>query len=538
MNIHSIRIKSSMPIVALGIALLFVFFTLTHLISMQEDALKYQSEKFLKSIAVVLNADRDLYQAKVAELNILNNVGDKASNNEDRRENALQVKQRFEAYKRYLADFPDVVGRFDDFDKLFNEWYKASDSMVQKTFSSEAEKQSVITATDKKFEALRSILDKAGEAAEKKSDELNEQLKSEVSAFKQTAIVIALIVLAAAAWFSYIIPKNLTEQIDNLTNQIRQIASGNGDLTRKIDVRSKDEFGELATQFNNFVGNLRQLIQSILEQSNKLADLTDTLHQSSSRTKTITQTLNKASDSIVSAVHEMNLSNKEMSQVASGSADEAEQSTKKAQQGLLVVKASNEIIKQLSVDMETALSSSGELEKSSADIASVLDVIRSIAEQTNLLALNAAIEAARAGEQGRGFAVVADEVRTLATRTQESTNHIQDMIAQLQQNVDKSAHAINSGKSNVDKTIDSFSQTNQVFEGLLKSANAVSELSSQTAQATEEQSVVADDISQNLFALNDQSQAANEIAHTGEDLARDIGNLSNALNKMVNRFTV
>ena len=538
MNIHSIRVKSSWPIVALGVVLLFVFFTLSHLISLQEEALEAQSEKFLKSIAVVLNADRDLFQAKVAELNILNAIGDKGANNEDRRENALQVKQRFEAYRRYLADFPDVVGRFGEFDSLFNDWYKASDNMVQQNFNSEADKQRVIIATDKKFEALRSILDKAGEAAEKKSDELNQQLQSEVTAFKQTAIIIALLVLAVAAWFSYMIPKALTDQIDNLTNQIRQIATGNGDLTKQIDVRSKDEFGELASQFNNFVGNLRQLIQSILQQSNKLAELTDTLHQSSVRTKTITQTLNKASDSIVSAVHEMNLSNKEMSQVASGSADEAEQSTQKAQQGLSVVKASDDIIKLLSHDMETALSSSGELEKSSADIASVLDVIRSIAEQTNLLALNAAIEAARAGEQGRGFAVVADEVRTLATRTQESTNHIQDMIAQLQQNVDKSSHAIYSGKANVDKTVERFAQTHQVFEGLIASAKVVSELSTQTAQATEEQSTVADDISQNLFALNEQSQAASEVAHTGEDLARDIGKLSGALNKMVNRFTV
>ncbi|MER2491458.1 methyl-accepting chemotaxis protein [Catenovulum sediminis] len=538
MNMHSIRAKSSLPIAALAITLVVVFFTFLHLLSLQEDALETQSEKFIKSISAVLNADRDLYQAKVAQLNVLTGLGSFEENNKEMRENAAQVKERFNAYRRYLADYPDVTNKFASFERAYKDWYQASEGLLDSKDESLEARRRLIVATDVKFQAVRDILDKAGEAAEQKSEQLKTELESEVSAFKNSAFILIIIILLVAGWFSYQVPKQLTGQINFLTGRIREIASGNGDLTATIDVQSRDEFGELAIQFNRFVGNLRELIKAVLHQSAELSELTNTLQDSSQKTRSVTQTLNKASDSIVSAVHEMNISNKEMAQVASGSAEEAENSSTKAQQGISVVAHSNSSIAELSADMDTALSFSAELEKSSEDIASVLDVIRGIAEQTNLLALNAAIEAARAGEQGRGFAVVADEVRTLATRTQESTNHIQEMIEQLQHNVNRSSDAITSGKKNVDKTIDSFGETNQVFEALLQSAQRVNELSTQTAQATEEQSAVSDDISQNLFNLNEESGHATSIAESSESLAKRIKNLSENLNGLVSKFRV
>ena len=168
----------------------------------------------------------------------------------------------------------------------------------------------------------------------------------------------------------------------------------------------------------------------------------------------------------------------------------------------------------------------------------MLEVIRAIAEQTNLLALNAAIEAARAGEQGRGFAVVADEVRTLATRTQESTNDIQTMVEQFATSVEQSLQAINSGKRYADEAVESFTQTNDVLNSMQESSVKVNDMAMQTAQATEEQTAVADEISQNLSDLNDQTQQGGGLASSTQEVANRMNQLTDELNHLVNRFKV
>jgi methyl-accepting chemotaxis protein len=168
----------------------------------------------------------------------------------------------------------------------------------------------------------------------------------------------------------------------------------------------------------------------------------------------------------------------------------------------------------------------------------VLEVIRSIADQTNLLALNAAIEAARAGEQGRGFAVVADEVRTLASRTQQSTNHIQEIIAQLQSRVSESTQAINSGKQNADLTVANFAQAEQVFRLIMQSSVQVNDMAIRTAAATEEQAVVSEEITKNLYALHDQASAAGDVAKENNKLSQDIRQLSDVLFGLVGKFKI
>ncbi len=239
----------------------------------------------------------------------------------------------------------------------------------------------------------------------------------------------------------------------------------------------------------------------MLQQARQLQQLTEQLSSAANESKQVNQSLNLASDSIVSAVHQMAVANREMATVATGSAQEAELASQNASQGISVVNQVNQSMAQLSSDVDAALQYSTELEQSSGNIASVLDVIRSIAEQTNLLALNAAIEAARAGEQGRGFAVVADEVRTLASRTQRSTEDIQQMIQNLQSRVKQAAMAIHSGKSNADRTVGFFTEAEQVFQQLQLSSQRVNDMATQTATATEEQSLVSEEITRNLSAL-------------------------------------
>ncbi|WP_416306218.1 methyl-accepting chemotaxis protein [Neptunicella sp. SCSIO 80796] len=539
MNWQSIRVKSSLPIVLLAIALLITFLLLSQLLRMQEEALDAQASKFLSAISVVLNADRDLYQAKLAETHIIAKLGDVNEEKAALKENAEQVEQRFNQYRQYLSDWPDVARRFSDFEAEYSAWLKSSNQVVELSLNGGLNTSDPrIAESTRRFESLRSVLDKAGVAAESKSTEVQQELESDVATFKSISLVVLLILVAIAGWFSYAVPKKLTEQINFLTSRINEIASGEGDLTARIDVSSKDEFGELAVEFNNFVESLRELIKSILGQGHALGELTVTLAESAEKTQSVINSLTVASESIVSAVYEMNSSNKEMATIASTTAEEAQKSTEMSGEGIVVVDKSNRQISQLSSDMDKALDSSAQLQKNSGEIASVLDVIRGIAEQTNLLALNAAIEAARAGEQGRGFAVVADEVRTLATRTQESTNHIQTMIEQLTTSVNLSADAISSGKKNADQMVEMFQKANEVFTGIQQSSATVNDMSSQTALATNEQMQVSDAISQSLHQLNDQTTIASAVAESNDNLAKEIKGLSQRLNQLVGHFKV
>lgn len=537
MNLHSIRVKSTVPMVMLAFTLVVVVAMFSYLSAMQKSALDAQANNFLKAISLVLNADRDLYQAKLATTYALNKTGDIAAQQQDARDNAAQVKQRFADYLKHLAQYPDIRGEFSGFDNQFNQWQQANEQLLSAAGNG-ADTTLLLSDEEQKFASLRDVLDKAGESALNKSISEQQVLSSAISRFQTLAYGISALILLIAGWFSYQIPRQLTSQINFLTRRIHEIASGEGDLTARLNVQSKDEFAELAHEFNAFVANLCQLIASVLKQAGQLSELTEHLSASASSTKDITNSLNTASDTIVSAVHEMTIANKEMANVATSSAQEAEAASRNAEQGLTVVNNVNDSMQALSTDVDTALESSAELQNSSANIASVLDVIRAIAEQTNLLALNAAIEAARAGEQGRGFAVVADEVRTLASRTQQSTNHIQEMIQKLQSRVNEASGAIQSSKENADRTLALFAKADEVFHQLQQSSRRVNDMATQTAAATEEQSLVSEEITKNLYALNDQAVAAGGIAQQNEQLSMQIRQLSDTLFGLVGRFKV
>ena len=537
MNFHSIRVKSTIPMLLLGITLLIVVLMFSYLAAMQRQALDTQANNFLKAISLVLNADRDLYQAKLATVHFINKTGDIEQQRKDVAENSEQVKSRFAEYLSHLRAYPEVAKQFGHFDREFNAWKNSTNSLMGAADNS-ADLTQLTQEEEQKFSSLRAVLDEAGDAALRLSVSEQVALTAAISRFQWLTYSITLLILLIAGWFSYRVPLQLTEQINFLTRRINEIASGEGDLTARLSVTTKDEFAELAHEFNGFVTNLCQLIASVLQQAGQLSQLTNHLSDSAKNSKNITNSLNEASDSIVSAVHEMTIANKEMASVATSSAQEAELASRNAEQGRDVVNHVNQSMADLSKDVNTALHCSSELENSSENIASVLDVIRSIADQTNLLALNAAIEAARAGEQGRGFAVVADEVRTLASRTQQSTNHIQQMILNLQSRVNEASGAITSGKANADRTTELFGRADEVFRQLQESSRRVNDMATQTAAATEEQSLVSEEITRNLYALHDQASAAGGIAQNNQQLSEQIKQLSDTLFGLVGRFKV
>ncbi|KEA64393.1 Methyl-accepting chemotaxis protein [Marinobacterium lacunae] len=538
MSIHSVRIKSSLPILLLVVTLLVTIVLFSRLLGLQRDVIDAQSEMFLPAVSAVLNADRDLYQAREAELNLMAGFGNAEEEESARVENAQQVRDRFGKYRTYLAQYPEVVDQFEGFDNAYRQWREASDAMVAGKGSASANFEQLRQTEVERFSALRDILDSAGEQAESAAADMRNRVAGEIGHAREVMFIVVGVALLIALTISFLIPRKLSHQVKDLTRNIARIAEGDGDLTARIPVNSRDELGELAGEFNRFVEKLQVLITSIMQQSSAFGRLVDNLTDASDRSRSITVSLDSASSAIVSAVHEMSMANKEMAGVANGTAAEAESSGALVQRGLDVVARTHKVISSLVNEMDRARSSSEALENESREIASVVDVIGGIAEQTNLLALNAAIEAARAGEQGRGFAVVADEVRVLATRTQESTGRIQGMIERLETSVGESVRVIDSSKRDADHSMETISELDQLFAELSDSFTRVSDLSIQTAHATEEQSAVSEEIGHNLTSLSEQTASATSISELNEQLAVEIRDLSQQISELVGRFRV
>ena len=537
MRLNSIRTKVTAPIALLGVILVGLFIGSSYLLELEKTTIKKQSDNYFAASSLVLNADRDIYQALVGRNAIINQRGNYDDNLADFNDNAQQVFDRFQAYRAALVDEPQLLEQFKKFDSLFKQW-KADEQTLLSLVSSGQNLDAAIEKANTSFSMIRDVLDVAGETVSKRAVEAQDDSIARIDAFERWEMIIIIIALLIASVAGYIIPKRLNHRVTRLAERIKEIAEGDGDLTLRINSTAKDELGDLAHEFDGFVERLRGIIGSIRNQSETLGGMTTDLNHASERTSGVTMTLVNASNSIVSAAHQMSMSNQEMAGVANDTANEAQTSSELTNQGIRAVNTSQGAIDGLVRDINDALNRAGELEKSSEAIASVLEVIRNIAEQTNLLALNAAIEAARAGEQGRGFAVVADEVRTLATRTQDSTNEIETMIEQLKVNVQESSRAIQNSRNNADTTVANFDEVIRIFGSLEESFGKVQQMAAQTAQATQEQSTVSNEINENLSSMKAQTDEVQAVSDMVQSQSKQISDLFEELDRQVGSFKV
>ncbi|MGR6503408.1 methyl-accepting chemotaxis protein [Shewanella sp. Koi 1] len=540
---NSIRVKFSLMFAIMATALIVMAVTdamqnRTTLKQMQEF-----SQRFNPAISAILNADRDLYQAQLSEEILLRpelSNENRKSEIDNWQENVDQARDRMGEFKNYLQDHLEVIKSTSGFEAQFSLWYQASSEVINAVKNNDLEQARQLheNKSKKEFKALRSIYNAAGEAADNRVKELDLQASEQATTQTQISVTIATLVAIVALVIAYFGPKIIVNAIRDITDRIKDIVDGDGNLTQRIPITRQDEIGELANAFNLFVAQLQQMVIAIISQTKDVSQTVENLATKSTTTIGISYEQEQFVDTIVTAVNEMSAAVREVASNALHTATEITKVNDQTIEGKNILTQSVNHIQQLSESVKQAVAVIEKLSVNSANIASVLDVIRSIAEQTNLLALNAAIEAARAGEQGRGFAVVADEVRTLASRTETSTQDIQRMIEELQRGVNDAVKSIESGASLTNSTVTLASQTQDALDEILNSTSKVSEMSTQTATATEEQTHVTEEINRNLTELSDKTRYCNTVIQETQQIVVNTQTICSNLQKEVSRFKV
>ncbi|QNH04767.1 methyl-accepting chemotaxis protein [Pseudomonas sp. B11D7D] len=498
------------------------------------------TNRHLPAISLLLNADRDLYQAFVAERSLLDeDSGSHAA--ELRASHAENLQQAYDRVHKFAAMQPgsEALALVAEFDRGFQRW-KATSQRVLEMASSDPNAASRLSFADSEaqFEEARSAIDKLGELEDNAANAVGTAAiaRGEALAWQQGLIIAIglLVCLVLVVGF----PLLVTRPLHNLLYRIEQIADGDGDLRVRLDVMSKDELGKLSHAFNRFLDKLQPLIKEVGRVTGEVADSAKSLAGMAAANDRLISSEHAAVDQVSTAATEMSVAVHEVARNAQNAADAARHAETQSREGAQVVGATIHSIRQLAQEVESASDTIQTLEQETANIGAVLAVIKGIAEQTNLLALNAAIEAARAGEQGRGFAVVADEVRALAARTQESTKDIQQMIERLQAGVQNAVKATHSGSARARQSVEQAAGVDQALSVTGDSVQRINDMAAQIATACEEQSSVTEEIARNISDIRDLS---NEAALTSEQSTRasqHLSELSYGLAQLVGRFRV
>ncbi|MEZ8355917.1 methyl-accepting chemotaxis protein [Vibrio splendidus] len=347
-----------------------------------------------------------------------------------------------------------------------------------------------------------------------------------------TAVIITLIVIVLVSW----LVSFLFRDLNRVSAALEEIASGEGDLTQRLEPKSDDEIGKLAENFNRFVGNMHTMVIKLSEVSAALGNQArQTASQAEERSARI-QMQQDEINMVATAVNEMAAATQEIAGNADHTAQNSSEAVGACEHGTGQVTQTQSSIQNLAQEVQIATNVILELEEHGNSINAILSNIQGIAEQTNLLALNAAIEAARAGEQGRGFAVVADEVRVLSQRTHGSTQEIQQTIELLQGTTGKAVSIMNDSRSLAETSVDDANSAAASLTQIHAAVERISDMATQIASAAEEQASVTSEITRNTEGIRDVSNELADEAHQAAEQAAQLSELSHELESEISRF--
>jgi methyl-accepting chemotaxis protein len=462
-------------------------------------------------------------------------------------EGSFQSAMDYGGKGRFTID--KLMDRYDDLTfegqegiEQLDELYETMGEGLQKLFDMHASEQAFMDIYFQRTEISPVVEQASGQLAQLVSmaregiDVASTELSDQVDAAQGVVLVLVAVGVILGSIMAIGVSWSILAPLNQAIDAMRDIAEGEGDLTRKLNERGGTELSALARYFNSFVDKIRETVSRTAEAVNHLDQVTGRLAEITDQTVQGADRQYAETERAATAMTEMASTSVEVADNARLAADGANNADHSAQEGQTVVAQTMDSIEQLANEVSRAADVIGSLQQDSLQIGGILDVIRGIAEQTNLLALNAAIEAARAGEQGRGFAVVADEVRTLASRTQDSTMEIQSMIERLQKSSEEAVEVMNTGRGLAEQTVEQAGQTSNSLGTITNAVNSISEMNASISTAAEEQSKVAEEINQNIVTISDISQqtatGSNEIAQATEEMTQ----LAQTLKGLVGAF--
>ena len=454
-------------------------------------------------------------------------------------------------FQRFIALITEQNAYFDTFNKM-------SSSQLKQKFS-EAMQHASVTEVDK-FRAL-ALSSKGVEALtvdsqlwfDNTTSRINQLKKVEDTAVESLLLVsnehydsaqfmlwltiaVAVFLISFSILLSTIVSRIIMRQLASLSEVI-VMANEESNLTARVSITCQDELGDIAVRLNKMLQSFQQAIISIDESSNKLAVSSEQSSQATLNNQQHLEVQQSETVLVATAIEEMSATVQEVALNSAQSAQIATEVDNVASQGVEQINETRAEMDVLSAEMTKANLLIDKLKQSSSNITSVVDVIKSVAEQTNLLALNAAIEAARAGEQGRGFAVVADEVRTLAQRTQESTAEIEAMVGKFQFDAEAVSKSIDQCVANVSNSVEQTSMLETKLQALLQSANTISDMSNQIAVATEEQVAVSNEMAHNIEHINELSISNAAEGEKIREASQEQSHLASELLQLANKFS-
>lgn len=446
-------------------------------------------------------------------------------------------RERYQVINELAGDHPLVAEVGDYLDTAAASLYENRDSLVNAVLERLRARQQaseLLSANNQRMDAIIEEMNAMQAQVQQMADDLQETAGSSIarSVWINSALTVLSVVFAVVV--GYLAVRSISVPLAKVNTMLNTLA--NGDLSGRLDDSAKDEFGELSGNINKLIINLRELIEGIADRATQLATAAEESSSVSAESRNSIQEQRSQVEQVATATQEMSSTSMEMASGASQALSEIQHSDEEAKRVRSISDENKRTIEALADEIKHASEVINQLSANSANIGGILDVIRGVAEQTNLLALNAAIEAARAGEQGRGFAVVADEVRTLASRTQQSTEEIQQMIERLQSDSRRAVDVMERGRNQAETCVTQTDEAAAALQSITDSVHQASDSSTAIATAAEQQSATAQEISEKLEAIVAIAEQAEAGARQTDQASGEVAKLAAEMQDSIKTF--